>query len=158
LNRDNLGKFNRRKDAVVQEIPNAFGSSSSSSPFPMGAYVNQAVYYAASSDNLRGFALTNGLLGTTPFAKSTNTFGSRGAGLSTSSNSSGGNAIVWALEYASPAVLHAYKATDLTELYNSTQAGSRDNPGNGVQFATPTVSGGKVFVGTANTVAVFGNF
>jgi hypothetical protein len=155
LNRDNLGKFNRRKDNVVQEIPNAFGSGTA---FPMGAFVNQAVYYAANSDNLLGFKLTNGRLGTTPFAQSTNTFGSRGAGLSTSSDSSGNNAIVWALDYASPAVLHAYKATDLTELYNSTQAGSRDNPGDGVQFATPTVSGGKVFVGTANAVAVFGNF
>jgi hypothetical protein len=62
------------------------------------------------------------------------------------------------LDYASPAVLHAYKATDLTELYNSTQAGSRDTLSNGVQFATPTVSGGKVFLGTANSLAVFGNF
>jgi hypothetical protein len=68
------------------------------------------------------------------------------------------NAIVWAHENASPAVLHAYDASNLAhELYNSNQAaGNRDHFGTGNKFITPTVAGGKVFVGTTASVAVFG--
>ncbi|MEA3177500.1 MAG: hypothetical protein QOI59_1023, partial [Gammaproteobacteria bacterium] len=43
------------------------------------------------------------------------------------------------------------------ELYNSSQAtGSRDQFGTGNKYITPTIAGGKVFVGTTNSVAVFG--
>ena len=41
-------------------------------------------------------------------------------------------------------------------LYNSNQAGGRDQFGAGNKFMTPTVADGKVFVGTTNGVAVFG--
>ena len=64
---------------------------------------------------------------------------------------------MWAVENASPAVLHAYDATDLTrELYNSNQNAARDSLGPGNKFITPTVAAGKVFVGTTHSVAVFG--
>jgi len=64
---------------------------------------------------------------------------------------------VWAAEYSDPAVLHAYDARDLShELYNSDQAGSRDHFGAGNKFITPTISGGKVYVGTTNGVGAFG--
>jgi hypothetical protein len=63
---------------------------------------------------------------------------------------------VWAVENTSPAVLHAYDATNLRkELYNSNQAGSRDQFANN-KFITPMIAGGKVFVGTPTGVAVFG--
>src|SRR6185312_6366488 len=54
--------------------------------------------------------------------------------------------------------LHAYDAADLgRELYNSNQApGGRDQFGTGNKFITPTVADGKVFVGTTNSVGVFG--
>ena len=69
-----------------------------------------------------------------------------------------GDAIVWAHENSSPAVLHAYDATNLAhELYNSNQAANgRDQFGAGNKFITPMVADGKVFVGTTNAVAVFG--
>ena len=58
---------------------------------------------------------------------------------------------------SNPAVLHAYDATNLAnELYNSNQAGSRDQFGPGNKFITPIVSNGRVFVGTQTGVAVFG--
>jgi hypothetical protein len=58
----------------------------------------------------------------------------------------------------SKAVLHAYDATDLAhEIYNSSQAANnRDQFGAGNKFITPTIADGKVFVGTQNSVAVFG--
>jgi hypothetical protein len=55
-------------------------------------------------------------------------------------------------------VLYAYDATNLGhEVYDSNQAtGSRDHFGAGNKFITPMIAGGKVFVGTTNSVAVFG--
>jgi hypothetical protein len=43
-----------------------------------------------------------------------------------------------------------------TEIYNSNQAGSRDLPGTSIKFAVPTVANGKVFVGTATKLTVYG--
>ena len=68
------------------------------------------------------------------------------------------NGIVWAIENTSPAVLHAYLASNLThELYNSNQAANgRDHFGTGNKFITPMIADGKVFAATTNSVAVFG--
>jgi hypothetical protein len=63
---------------------------------------------------------------------------------------------VWAVENGSTAVLHAYDATDLSrEVYNSNQAGSRDQFA-GNKFITPMIANGRVYVGTPASVAVFG--
>ena len=80
-----------------------------------------------------------------------------GSAPAVSANGSSGG-IVWAHENSSPAVLHAFDASDLShELYNSSQAANgRDQFGAGNKFITPTIIGGKVFVGTQNGVAVFG--
>jgi len=64
--------------------------------------------------------------------------------------------IVWAIEN-SGAILFAYDATDLTkELYNSNQAANSRDHFSGNKFITPMVVNGKVYVGTPNSVAVFG--
>ena len=55
------------------------------------------------------------------------------------------------------AVLHAYNAMNLQELYNSNQAANgRDHFGAGNKFITPMIAHGKVYVGTTNGVGVFG--
>jgi len=66
--------------------------------------------------------------------------------------------VLWAHESSTPAVLHAFDATNLAnELYNSGQApGARDQFGAGNTFIVPVVANGKVFVGTQSAVAEFG--
>jgi outer membrane protein assembly factor BamB len=73
------------------------------------------------------------------------------------SSNQNSNGIVWAVSNTNPAVLYAFSASNLaTQLYNSNQAGTRDQFGPGNKFITPVVANGKVFVGTPTGVAVFG--
>jgi hypothetical protein len=153
VDRDNMGKFNPSSNAMYQEVPNALSGGVFSAP----AFFNNTVYYAAVGDHLKAFPVTQARLATTAAAQSVNTFSFPGATPSISSNGTQ-NGIVWAIENQSSAgVLHAYDATNLpSELYNSNQApGIRDHfPYS--KYVPPTIANGKVFVGTTNSVAVFG--
>jgi hypothetical protein len=65
--------------------------------------------------------------------------------------------ILWATENTAPMILHAYNATNLaSELYNSDQAGLRDQSGAGYKFITPMIASARVYVGDSAGVAVFG--
>ena len=114
------------------------------------------MYYGNNSGTLKAFAITNAMLGLPGASQSTTMFTFPGTSPVISANGTS-NAIVWAHQNTSPAVLHAYDATNLAhEIYNSNQAGSRDQFGAGNKFITPAVADGKVFVGTSNSVAIFG--
>jgi hypothetical protein len=157
LNRTNLGQFNPNGNTgAVEEITDAFsGHSLYSTP----AYWGGNLYFWAANDVLRIFQVSNGLITATPIATSTVTLLSPGATPVISSNQSS-NGIVWALDTSQkltgPAVLHALDPLTAVELYNSSQAGTRDQAGFAVKFATPTVANGKVYVGTASEVDVYG--
>ncbi len=109
---------------------------------------------------MKAFALSSGLLSTTPVAQSGDFFGFPGAGLSISANDAAGG-IVWAIQtdgYANhrPAVLHAYAAADISQtLYASDQI-RRDAAGSAVKFAVPTVANGKVYVGGQHRLTAYG--
>jgi outer membrane protein assembly factor BamB len=152
VNRDAMGKFNSSSDsAIYQEISGAIGGV-----FSMPAYFNNTVYYGAVNDNLKAFPIANAKLATSASVQSANSFQYPGTTPSVSANGTT-NGIVWAVENSSPAILHAYDATSLQEIYNSNQAASgRDHFGNGNKFITPTIVNGKVFIGTPNGVAEFG--
>lgn len=152
VDRDSMGKFNVNRDEVYQELHNALSGRVFSAP----VYFNHTVYFGAAGDALKAFLITNARLSNLASSSSAHTFGFPGTSPAISANGSA-DGIVWAIENASPAVLHAYDATDLgKELYNSNQAGARDHFGPGNKFMTPTVVDGKVFVGTPSGVAVFG--
>jgi hypothetical protein len=152
VNRDDMGKFSATDDsAVYQEIDGAIGGV-----WSMPAWFNNTVYYGAVNDTLKAFPITNAKLATSAAFHSANSFPYPGTTPAVSANGAT-NGIVWAVENSSPAVLHAYDATNLSELYNSNQAAAgRDHFGNGNKFITPLIVSGKVFVGTPNGVAEFG--
>jgi hypothetical protein len=152
VDRDNMGKFNSSADKNYQLISGQLAGGVYAKP----SYFNGAVYYGAVNDHIKAFPLTNAVLATAPASQSSNTFGYPGAN-PTISASGNTNAILWVVENSSPAVLHAYDATNLAnEFYNSNQAvNSRDQFSNN-KFITPIVANGKVYVGTSKSVAVFG--
>ena len=153
VDRDAMGKFNPNANNIYQELQGGLSGAVFSTP----AYFNNTVYYGAVGDSIKAFAIGNAQLGNTPASQTSNAFGYPGATPSISANATS-NAILWAAENGSTAVLHAYAATDLShELYNSNQAsGGRDQFGAGNKFITPMVTNGKVYVGTTNGVGVFG--
>ena len=157
VDRDNLGHYNGSSDSVVQEVTGAFGSD-----FTTPSYFNHLMYYVGVSDVPKAFAITNGVITAAPVSRAVTTFGFPGASSDVSANGTA-NAITWIIQTdaynsSGPDVLHAYNATNLAqELYNSSQYLARDNPGGAVKFTTPTVAGGKVYVGAEYQLSVFGN-
>jgi hypothetical protein len=163
VDRDNMGKWNgadggNNNAQIVQQVTGGVGGGVFSSP----AYFDHAIYYGDVGAKLKRFAISAAHITTAPTSSSATSFAYPGTTPSISANGAASNpastAIVWAAENVSPAVLHAYAATDLTnELYASTQAASgRDSFGNGNKYIVPTVANGHVYVGTVNTVGVFG--
>jgi outer membrane protein assembly factor BamB len=95
-------------------------------------------------------------LATTPSSTTAIQFPYPGATPAISANDTN-NGILWAVENATPGVLHAYDAANLaTELYNSSRASGGRDQFSGNKFITAMIANGKVFVGTPNSVAVFG--
>ena len=153
VDRDSMGKFNASSNKNYQTLTGALPGGIWSTP----AYFSGTLYYGNVSGTLKAFAISSAKLGTAPQSQSTTQFTYPGTAPSVSANGST-NGIVWAHENTSPAVLHAYDATNLAhELYNSNQAAAnRDQFGAGNKYITPIVADGKVFVGTGSSVAVFG--
>jgi hypothetical protein len=151
VNRDSMGKFSSSNNNIYQELSGTLPGG----VWAMPAYFNKTIYYGSVSSPIQAFTITNAKLSTSATAQTPTSFGYPGATPSVSANGTS-NGIVWAVENNSPAVLHAYSAANLNELYNSNQAGGRDQFGSGNKYITPMIVNGKVFVGTPNGVAVFG--
>jgi hypothetical protein len=153
LDRNNLGQFRSGSDSqIVQSIVGQLGAM-----FSMPAMFKNWVYFSSVSFPLRAFSMSNGLVSSTASSQSATAFIYPGTVPSVSANDVN-NGIVWVIENGGNAVLRAYSAANLAvELYNSTQApGNRDVPGGYVKFTVPTIASGKVFVGTQNSLAIFG--
>jgi hypothetical protein len=152
VNRDSMGKFSSNNSSIYQELAGALPGG----VWAMPAYFNNTVYYGSVGSPIQAFTITKAKLSTSATAQTSNSFGYPGTTPSVSANGSS-NGIVWAVENTSPAVLHAFDASTLNELYNSNQASNgRDQFGAGNKFITPMIENGKVFVGTTNGVAMFG--
>ena len=155
IDRDNMGKFRRDSDALVEviQLPGpALGAM---------AYWNGHAFFAASDDYLRSYAVRNGQL--TVSASSKMKFPDNGATPSISANGSK-NAIVWAITTKpwngpdnKPAVLYAFDATKLGQpIYTSEQNSQRDRAALATRFVIPVVVNGRVYFGTRGEVDVYG--
>jgi hypothetical protein len=143
LDRDNLGHFHPGGDSqIVQSLRGAVGPI-----FGIPAYFNNTVYFSAAHDQVKAFSIHAGLLSALPVSTSNATFDLLGTVPSISANGAA-NGILWTIDPAGQ--LHAYDAADLShQLYQG-------SVGSSVKFSTPTVANGKVYVGTPNSLAVFG--
>ena len=136
--------------------------------FSAPAYWNSTLYFWGKSDNLQAIPVTNGLPDFTHITGSTQTISFPGATPAISSNgTASGTAILWAIDSSQygppgagpgPAVVYAYDATNLSRLlWTSAQASNgRDQAGNAVKFAVPTIVNGKVYIGTSSEVDIYG--
>jgi hypothetical protein len=162
VNRDNMGGYVGPcpdSSTRVQTIP--VGSAIFGTPL----FWNDNVYVAPANGNLKTFAMTNGVVASTPLSsQSPEQLGAQGATPVISSNAAN-NAILWLLDSSgavgapnTAAILRAYDPANLSnEIYSSTMAAaSRDVAGLAVKFTVPTVANGKVYVGTQTEVDVYG--
>jgi len=154
VDRDALGGYNPTNNDQIVESVAAFGLITATP-----AYFNSSLYYIAYNNTPQAFSFSDGLLGMSPSSANSTIFPT-GATPSISANGSS-NGILWALQRSRSAgleaILHAFNATNIElELYNTTQAGSRDALGTMVTFSVPTVANGKVYVGTTAAVDVLG--
>lgn len=168
LDRDNMGKFcstcTSIDTQIVQEIPGA-----TTGIWGSPAYWNGSVYWGGgndggSADRIKAFSFnanSSGVLSTSPTSQSNQTFGFSTAAPVISANGTN-SGIVWVLDNSSfnsscCQILYAFDATNLaTMLYNSNQAGTRDQSGGGVKFTAPMVANGKVYAGSQGKVTAWG--
>jgi hypothetical protein len=155
IDRDQMGKFHADRDAIPQKIRMAGAGLGAM------AYWNAHVFFAASDDYLRDYAIRNGRL--TPSASSSIKFETSGATPSISADGQK-NAIVWAISTkvwdapdSRPAVLYAFDATRLGQpIYTSEQNSARDRAAFATRFVIPVVINGRVYFGTRSEVEVYG--
>jgi hypothetical protein len=168
LDANNMGGFTPNDSGPVQILPdNTVNGGSYDNPAYFNNGTQQLIYYMGAGDVLKSFTVANAQISTQPFAATSQAFGFPGANPMISANGTS-NGIVWVLDdflngtgghpNSGPAVLHAYDATTLKELYNSSMNGTLDRLGNAVKFTVPTVANGKVYVGTQTGLYIFGLF
>jgi hypothetical protein len=156
LNRDNLGHFNPSDDSqIVEELFEVTGMMVC--PF---AYFNNSVYFVAVNQALTSIPVAGSLFDTGAINVASTTIGFPGASPSISANGSA-DGIVWVIKddnyNEGPSILFAYDASDLSELYDSSQApGGRDTAGFAVKFTTPTIANGKIYIGTQTELDAYG--
>jgi hypothetical protein len=163
VNRDNMGHYNSANNsAAVQtwSLGNMIASS--------GTFWQNTFYIGAANSPLQAYAFntTTGLFTTSPSSQSNASVAF--PGLTPVISAAGtSNAIIWAVDSSKsgtngastgPAILYAFNPNNLAnEFWDSTLAASnRDQAGNAVKFVVPTVANGKVYVGGAGSLTVYG--
>ncbi len=152
IDRNHMGGFSSTDAGAVQTIGGAVGGILSAP-----AYYNGEIYYTAGyNGGISAYSISNGALSTSAVSTTPDSFGNLDGGPMISSDGSV-NGIVWALERGT-GQLRAYNASNLTkELYTSAQAANNaDAVGVVMKYTTPLVANGQVFVGTSNSLVVYG--
>jgi len=166
LDRDGLGHARPTDDGqIVQTVPvdpNTSVMGQELGIFTTPAYWNGNVYVAPVNGSLTQYTVSGGLLSAVPVNQSPRTFSFPPPHVSISANGAT-DGVAWIIQGdgsypVNPAVLRAYKASDVTvELYGSDLApAGRDTAGAAVKFTTPTIANGRVYVPTQTEISVYG--
>ena len=169
VNRDSMGGYNNSSNNVLQTLQT--GVTQLDNIFSTPVYWNGSIYLHDNADVLRAYAWNASAsagqqLSSTATSVGSHVFNVHGATPSLSANGTT-DGIVWEIDNSmyngsnpaasGVAVLHAYDATNVAnELYNSTQAGSRDQAGKALKFTVPTIANGRVFVSTSTELDIYG--
>lgn len=155
LDRDNMGKFSASSNNIYQEIDGQLAGGVWAKP----SYFNGTVYYGAVYDSIKAFPIQQAKLAQVPSSQSKFVFPYPGVTPTISANGTS-NAIVWAVEHANNGSLTRLHALDATNLANELFVGTSYQDPSGApsdnKFLVPVVANGKVYIGTPNSVAVFG--
>jgi len=149
LNRDNMGHFcstcTVTDTQIVGELP-AFARETGAL-----VYWNNAIYSSGDGLPISALSLTKGLLTPAPFAQSKKVTSGHSPVISANGNTAG---ILWQLNGSN---LSAFNATTMLKLYSCGQApNGRDLLPALPHFANLMVANGKVYVGTNNSLVVYG--
>jgi hypothetical protein len=150
LDRDQMGHFcstcTIADTQIVGELPGIAPETGAL------VYWNNKIYTSGVGRPITALALKNGVVTQTPLVQTKTTSQGHSPVLSANGSTAG---VLW----TTGASLIAYDAVTLAKLYSSSQAANkRDVLPELPHFANLVVAGGKVFVGTNNSVVVFGLF
>lgn len=152
-------------DKVVQELP---AGTVKGGVWGIPTYWDgpdgQYIFVSGRGDTLKAFKLVKGKLSAKPVSQAANETDEKGKRIQAEGNpvvscngKKPGTAIVWLID--EHGYLRAYDATSLShELYWSGAMPERDHVGDVIKFSVPTVANGEVFVGTTNSLVVYGLF
>lgn len=148
LNRQNLGHFcitcTLADSQIVEELP-GFAPETGAL-----VYWNNTIYTTGAGVPIKALALSDGYLSNTPSAYTKGTSQGHTPIISANGATDG---ILWTTGFE----LIAYNATTLAKIYSSSQAANgRDALPPLPHFANLMVASGKVYVGTNNSLVVFG--
>ncbi len=160
IDRDQMGQFNASGDQVVQELANAYGTSTTGivASFDTAAYYNGVFYYIPAQGGRvekaepgMSFTITSGSF-TASLQTPDGMFYSGASPIISGTGPKDPNAIVWCLSAVvsrGASQLNAYKASNFNqEIYTSAQAANGvDAVGLTCPFALPTLANGRVYLG-----------
>lgn len=150
---NNMGGFNANDNSQIIQWLQAVLFEVDGTP----AYWNNAVYFAPAHGPASWYLLgSDGRLSMLPMRQTVPIVPVAGPTLSSNGASNG---IMWLVRNAgSPGTqqIAAYDGVTMSEIYNSTVAGSRDTLGTTPHFVIPTVANGRVYVGTQTQLVIYG--
>jgi PQQ-like domain len=151
LNRVNMGHYCAACTAgdtqIIQEIPQGAGPQTGNP-----VYWNNRVYFTGTGQPTKAYTIANGLLQQPPVMQPISVTGGGHAIITSNGNSNG---ILWVL---SGNALLGLDAISLKTLYNSNATSGQGTVPLVPHFATPIAANGKLFIGTKNSLVVYGLF
>jgi Chitobiase/beta-hexosaminidase C-terminal domain/PQQ enzyme repeat len=154
-NQNNFGHYNSSKNACLQSFSaTAATDTVGTSPVYWQGPTKKYLFLWSGNNNAVAYQFTGTNVNTTAVGTGSVAQDDRVGGISLSADGNT-NGILWG-DYDGN-VLYAYDADNFpTVLWNSSQNSSRDSLGSYNKFTSPMIANGKVYMGTASALVVYG--